>query len=105
MAADRRLLVSARRHADRRLLPVGRAAGRPVAARPGGRALPGARLDGMTAEHASGAMRTRIREKAHALGFVSVGFAPAALGGEARDNLRTFLARGHPGARKSPRLT
>ena len=35
MAAHRRLLVSARRHADRRLLAVGRAPGRAMAARPG----------------------------------------------------------------------
>ena len=51
VAAHRRLLVSARRHADRRLLADRRAARRPVAARPGRRALsrPGlaasARLD------------------------------------------------------------
>ena len=39
MAADRRLLVSARRHADRRLLAERHAARRPVAARPGRAAL------------------------------------------------------------------
>src|SRR5687767_2150482 len=44
MAADRRLLVSARRDADRRLLAIGRAARRPVAARPGRRRLSGPRL-------------------------------------------------------------
>ena len=37
VAAHRRLLVSARRHPDRRLLAVGRAARRAVGARPGGR--------------------------------------------------------------------
>ena len=39
LAADRRLLVSARRHPDRRLLADGRAARGPVAAGPGRRAL------------------------------------------------------------------
>ena len=39
MAAHRRLLVSARRHADRRLLAERRAARRPVASRPGRAAI------------------------------------------------------------------
>ena len=39
VAAHRRLLVSARRHSDRRLLAVGRAAGGPVDPRPGRRPL------------------------------------------------------------------
>ena len=40
----------------------------------------------------------RIREKALALGFDAVGFAPAALGPEARLRLRDFLAAGHHGS-------
>src|SRR5262245_28720681 len=44
MAADRRLLVSARRHSDRRLLAIGRTAQGPVAARSGGVRLSRARL-------------------------------------------------------------
>ena len=44
VAAHRRLLVSARRHSDRRVLAVGRAARRPVAARPGRPAVPRTRL-------------------------------------------------------------
>ena len=44
LAADRRLLVSARRHPDRRLLPDRRAAGRAVAARSRCGALSRARL-------------------------------------------------------------
>ena len=44
MAADRRLLVSARRHADRRVLADRRAAHGPVGSRPGRRALSRARL-------------------------------------------------------------
>ena len=38
--------------------------------------------------------KTAIREKALALGFDAVGFAPAALSGEARDNLATYLGQG-----------
>jgi epoxyqueuosine reductase len=38
-----------------------------------------------------------IRDKALALGFDAVGFAPAALGGAARARLRDFLAAGHHG--------
>ena len=44
LAADRRLLVSARRHPDRRVLADRRAARRAVAARPGRRAVSRARL-------------------------------------------------------------
>ncbi len=50
LAADRRLLVSARRHPDRRLLPDGRAAGRAVAARSRCRTLSRARLSQREAE-------------------------------------------------------
>ena len=46
MAQDWRLLVSARRHSDRRVLAVGPAACRAVGAGPGGRALSRARLIG-----------------------------------------------------------
>ena len=45
MAAHRRLLVSARRHADRRVLAAGQIAGRRLGAGPGRRALSRARLD------------------------------------------------------------
>ena len=44
MAAHRRILVSARRHSDRRLLAVGGAAQRAMAPRPGRSRLPRARL-------------------------------------------------------------
>jgi len=38
--------------------------------------------------------KAAIREKALALGFDAVGFAPAALSGEARDNLARYLGQG-----------
>ncbi len=38
--------------------------------------------------------KAAIREKALALGFDAVGFAPAALSGEARDNLAAYLGQG-----------
>ena len=38
-----------------------------------------------------------IRDKALALGFDAIGFAPASLGAEARDRLRDFLAAGQHG--------
>ncbi len=38
--------------------------------------------------------KAAIREKALALGFDAVGFAPAALSGKARDNLATYLGQG-----------
>ena len=38
--------------------------------------------------------KAAIREKARALGFDAVGFAPAALAQEARDNLATYLGQG-----------
>jgi len=41
--------------------------------------------------------RAAIRAKALALGFDAVGFAPAALGGEARERLQDFLAHGYHG--------
>ena len=41
--------------------------------------------------------KAAIREKALALGFDAVGFAPAALSGEARDNLATYLGQGFHG--------
>jgi epoxyqueuosine reductase len=43
------------------------------------------------------AARELIRAKALALGFDAVGFAPAALGTEARERLRAFLAAGQHG--------
>ncbi len=42
-------------------------------------------------------LRARIRDKALTLGFDAVGFAPAALGPEARDRLAAFLAAGRHG--------
>ncbi|MBI4184138.1 MAG: tRNA epoxyqueuosine(34) reductase QueG [Proteobacteria bacterium] len=53
-----------------------------------GRALPGS---------APGSPRARIRERALALGFDAVGFAPARLGAEARNHLAEFLSRGFHG--------
>jgi epoxyqueuosine reductase len=41
--------------------------------------------------------REEIRNRALALGFDAVGFAPAALGAEARERLGRFLAEGHHG--------
>ena len=49
----------------------------------------------MTTPHA--AMKALIRGKALALGFHAVGFAPAALGPEARTRLAAFLAAGQHG--------
>lgn len=43
------------------------------------------------------ALRARIRDRALALGFDAVGFAPAALGPEARERLGAFLAEGRHG--------
>ena len=40
---------------------------------------------------------TEIKARALALGFHAIGFAPAALAPEARDNLQAFLAAGHHG--------
>ncbi len=42
-------------------------------------------------------LRARIRDKALSLGFDAVGFAPAALGPEARERLAAFLAEGRHG--------
>jgi len=42
-------------------------------------------------------LRERIRDRALALGFDAVGFAPAALGPEAREKLGVFLAEGRHG--------
>ncbi|RTR20536.1 tRNA epoxyqueuosine(34) reductase QueG [Azospirillum griseum] len=42
-------------------------------------------------------IRDRIRDKALTMGFDAVGFAPAALGPEARDRLAAFLAAGRHG--------
>ena len=42
-------------------------------------------------------IRSAIRDKALALGFDAVGFAPATLGPEARENLRAYLAAGYHG--------
>ena len=44
-----------------------------------------------------GILRDRIRDRALALGFDAVGFAPAALGPQARERLGTFLADGRHG--------
>ncbi len=43
------------------------------------------------------ALRARIRDRALGLGFDAVGFAPAALGPEAREKLGAFLAEGRHG--------
>src|SRR4051812_5301147 len=90
MAAHRRLLVPARRHADRRVLPDRRRAGGRLDPAPGGGALPRPGL--MTAP-----VRDRIRDRALALGFDAVGFARAELGEEARARLAGFLAEGWHG--------
>nr|WP_211112511.1 tRNA epoxyqueuosine(34) reductase QueG [Azospirillum sp. SYSU D00513] len=42
-------------------------------------------------------MKAALRDRALALGFDAVGFAPASLGGEARERLAEFLARGRHG--------
>ncbi|MGF7177061.1 tRNA epoxyqueuosine(34) reductase QueG [Azospirillum doebereinerae] len=42
-------------------------------------------------------LRERIRDRALSLGFDAVGFAPAALGGDAREKLAAFLAEGRHG--------
>src|SRR5262249_31034662 len=91
LAPDRRLLVSARRHADRRGLSDGRAPAPALAARPGRPTLSRA---GVTP---SADATAAIREQALALGFDAVGFAAAALGAEARAHLSDYLAKGYHG--------
>ena len=100
VAAHRRLLVSARRHADRRVLADRRAARGRVASRPGRCALS---WPGVSA--IAEAIRAQARS---ALGFDAVGFAPAALAPGARRRARGFLAAGHHGdmgwlAERAPR--
>ena len=60
--------------------------------RPGRRALSRPRLSTQT--HTAETARDAIRDHALALGFDAVGFAPAALHPEMRDNLNDFLAGG-----------
>ena len=43
-------------------------------------------------------IKAAIRDKALALGFHAVGFAPATLGPEVRQRLAAFLAAGHHGS-------
>src|SRR5262249_26219699 len=91
LASDRRLLVPARRHAPRRVVADGRAGTGALAGRPGGGALPRAGVTAPTDPKAA------IREHALALGFDAVGFAPAALGAEAKSHLAAYLAKGYHG--------
>jgi epoxyqueuosine reductase len=51
----------------------------------------------LAAPHTETDWKPILREEALALGFDAVGFAPAALGDEAREGLRGFLAAGHHG--------
>ena len=51
----------------------------------------------MTTPSSSPRIAAAIRDKALALGFDAVGFAPAALGPAARDRLHAFLAAGQHG--------
>ncbi len=51
----------------------------------------------MTESTVESSPRTAIRDKALGLGFDAVGFAPAALGPEAREGLGHYLAAGHHG--------
>src|SRR3954469_13806634 len=83
MDPDRRLLVSARRHADRCVLREGQEARWSLGPRPAGRAVSRTRM-----------IRDAIRAKALELGFDAVGFAKAALAPEARENLQAFIAQG-----------
>src|SRR5579862_9457205 len=91
LAPDRRLLVSARRHADRRALSNRRAARRALASRSRRRALSRTRL--MTPADA----KVAIRKAALDLGFDAVGFARPDLAASARRDLSEFLARGYHG--------
>src|SRR5436309_14269824 len=93
MAADRRLLVPARRNSHRHLLPNRRAAPRAVASRSGRRSLSRARLKNLMADP----IREAIRDRALASGFDAVGFAEAHLDAEARAGLGEFIARGYHG--------
>src|SRR5262249_28073774 len=95
LAAHRRLLVSARRHADRCVLPDGAGAGGRVDSRSGCCPLPGTRVRAGEAFDPHSA-RQAIRERALAAGFDAVGFvAPASA--EAQAHLDEFLARGWHG--------
>ena len=87
MAAHRRLLVSARRHADRRVLADRRAAVGPVAAGPGRRALSRARLTRTGTDIAMDAAED-IRAEAARAGFDAVRFTPARLPASAGDGSR-----------------
>src|SRR6185503_15605330 len=91
MAAHRRLLVSARRLADRCLLSDRRAARRDVAARSRRSALSRTRV--MTSADAKAAIRTAALD----LGFDAIGFARPELADEARRHLGEYLARGYHG--------
>jgi epoxyqueuosine reductase len=66
-----------------------------VVAQPGEQADGGRQADTLTRQGA--AAKDRIRDKALALGFHAVGFAPAALGPEARERLAAFLTAGQHG--------
>ena len=102
LAAHRRLLVSARRHPDRRVLPDRRAARRAVAARPGRRALSRPRLTPAMAAAASrsGGRRSGDRGRsARSAASTRVGLRRgAALDADAPAPIsREFLARGYHG--------
>src|SRR6476620_5159891 len=108
VAAHRRLLVSARRHADRRVLADRCAAQGAVAARPG-RADVSRTLMARTPPVPKGppkrakppALRDAIRAEALRLGFDAVGFAPAKTAPEARrtrlQQLGSFVEKGFQG--------
>ena len=102
LAAHRRLLVSARRHPDRRVLSDRRAARRAVAARPRRRALSRPRLSGWRGRDPRGDPR-----RGAGRGFDAVGFAAAALEAEARAGSRRVprprLSRRHGLARRHRR--
>ena len=100
LAAHRRILVSARRHPDRRVLSNRRPArwlcfcpslgSRPIAA--GDEAGRTAILMTAPAD-----IREAIRAEALAIGFDAVGFAAAHLGEQARADLRAYIERGYHG--------
>ena len=88
MAADRRLLVSARRHPDRRLLSDRRAACRGCGCPTGRCALS---RTGLSAPDGRSDPRA-IRDRALALGFDAVGFAPAHSAPRRATRLGEFIA-------------
>ena len=94
VAAHRRLLVSARRHADRRLLPDRRAAGRALAARSGRGTLSRPRLS-PSDDRADprGDPRPRLAPRAS----MRSASPRRRLDAEARTGLREFIARGYHG--------